>query len=116
MLSKPGVQLKKASFGSCEYVRTSPPAENFVESGKAVNVHLTFEEALKLKSVAELVKILGNKDAMRTQQEKLRVAQEQHEKEMRQAEERAAAQAKAAEDAMMARLCASGALDAAHCR
>ena len=58
---KPGVKLKEASFGSCEYVRTSPAAENFVDSGKAVNVQLTFEEALKLNlAIDEAVRQLNS--------------------------------------------------------
>jgi len=57
---KPGVKLKTDSHGSCEYVRTSPPADTFVESGKVVNIQLTFEEALKLNiAINEAVRQLN---------------------------------------------------------
>ena len=48
MPGKKGVSVKKKSYGSCEYVTTSPKPEVFVKSGKAVNVRISFEEALKL--------------------------------------------------------------------
>ncbi len=51
----------KNSFGSCEYVRASPAADKFVGSGKAVNIQLTFEDALKLNlAIQEAVRKLNS--------------------------------------------------------
>lgn len=39
---------KTFSFGSCEFVKISPPKERFSPDVKKLNVTIPFEEALKL--------------------------------------------------------------------
>ena len=58
---KEGISIKTKSYGACSYVTTSPKPEAFVESGKAVNIRISFEEALKLNlAIDEAVRQLNS--------------------------------------------------------
>ena len=51
---------KTFSFGSCEFVRLSPPKENLTPSSKKLNIVIPFEEALKLNlAIDECVRKLN---------------------------------------------------------
>ena len=52
-MAKKSTVSVKASFGSCEYATTSPKATDMAASHKAVNIRITFEEALKLNLALE---------------------------------------------------------------
>ena len=51
---------KTFSFGSCEFIKLSPPQENLTSSSKKPNVVIPFAEALKLNlSIDECVRKLN---------------------------------------------------------
>jgi hypothetical protein len=52
--------FKQNTFGTCAYDCTKPPREALTSSTKIINVHLSFEEALKLNlAIDECVRLLN---------------------------------------------------------
>lgn len=51
---------KQFTFGTCEYQRSAPPREDITKETSALNIFLSFEEALKLNiAVDECVRKLN---------------------------------------------------------
>jgi hypothetical protein len=53
--------LKTFSFGSCEFVRTSPSVDSLTADTQVLNIEITFEDALKLSlAIDECIRKLNS--------------------------------------------------------
>lgn len=61
MATKKTPATKKSTFGTCRYSKMSPGRSSLSPESKAVNIHLSFEEALKFNlAVDECVRKLNS--------------------------------------------------------